>query len=323
VIAPGAHWVPSQIRWTPAGPLIDWCHLGDLRFTAPFFEQTIGAAMGHPFNLLFRRSTPLEALPDREFELRPAGLIFHMSRCGSTLISRMLASLPCNVVLSEPGPIDQILRVPERLPGAVPETLVGWTRAMAATLGRRRHALERDLFIKLEGWHVLVLPLIRRAFPDVPWVFLYREPVEVMASLARQRPRQMLFGGIDPALLDVAPPQAAAMSPDRYCAHVLERICRAAIEHYGDGGGRLIAYRELPETALAKLRDHFGLHYGTDDLARMRETARFDAKSPERLHADDSAAKRKDASEEIRALAATMAPLYAQLEALRLRTDAS
>src|SRR5262249_55263656 len=80
VIAADAHWVPSQVRWTPEGPLVDWCHLGDLRFTAAFFEQTIGAAMGHPFNLLFRRSTPLETIEENDFELRPAGLIFHMSR---------------------------------------------------------------------------------------------------------------------------------------------------------------------------------------------------------------------------------------------------
>ena len=31
---------------------------------------------------------------------------------------------------------------------------------------------------------VLDLPLIYRAFPDVPWVFVYRQPVEVLASHA-------------------------------------------------------------------------------------------------------------------------------------------
>jgi hypothetical protein len=319
---PDAPWVPARIRWTPEGPVVDWCHLGDLRFTGPFFEQTIGKAMEHPFNRLFRRSTPLDVLADETFDLRPSGLIFHMSRCGSTLIAQMLASLPRNVVLSEPGPIDQILRVPSRQPGVAPERLVGWLRAMAAALGRRRYVEERDLFIKLEGWHVLVLPLIRRAFPDVPWVFLYRDPIEVMTSLARQRPRQMLPGGIDPALLGLPLPQSAAMSPDRYDALVLERICRAAIAHCGGGGGGLlIDYRELPDTALARFLDHFGLRCDADELACMRATARFDAKRPGQLYADDSEAKRRDASAEIRELAATiLAPLDAQLEALRWGT---
>lgn len=316
-----ASWVPAQIRWTAAGPMVDWCHLGDLRFTAPFFEQTIGTAMRHPFNLLFGRSTPLQAFTAGDVELRPAGLIFHMSRCGSTLLARMLAVLPRNVVLSEPGPLDQVLRVPSRVAGVTPDMLVGWMRAMTAALGRRRHAEQRDLFIKLEGWHILLLPLIRRAFPDVPWLFLYREPVEVLVSLARQRPRQMMFGGLDPTLLGIAPPEAAAMSPDRYCALVIERICRAALAHAAADGGLLIEYRELPDPALTRMLDHFGLHCDSDDLARMRETAGRDAKDPNRPYADDSAAKRNAASDEIRDLAATvLAPLYRRLEDMRSRS---
>src|SRR5262249_27690739 len=148
VTAPEAHWAPAQIRCTAADPLVDWCHLGKLRFTAPFFEQTIGTAMAQPFNLLFRRSTPLAALEEISGELRPAGLIFHMSRCGSTLLTQMLAALPQNVVLSEPGPLDQVLRLPARLQGVTPDKSSGWLRGMTAALARRRNPEERDFFIK-------------------------------------------------------------------------------------------------------------------------------------------------------------------------------
>jgi hypothetical protein len=314
--AADAAWVPAQIRFTPAGPLIDWCHLGDLRFTDPFFNQTIDRAMAHPFNLLFRRATPLESLAEPEsFELRPAGLIFHMTRCGSTLVAQMLASLPANVVLSEPRPIDRILRAPTRLAGVSAERLARWLRAILAALGRRRRAEERDLIIKLEGWHVLLLPLFRRAFPEVPWAFLYREPVEVLAPMAQRFP-----GGIEPALVGLTWPQVAAIPLERYCALILERICRAAIEHYREGDGLLIEYRELPDAVCTRLLDHFGLGCGAGDIARMRATARFDAKQPARAYADDSAAKRRAASPEVRELAATLlAPLHAELDAMRLR----
>jgi hypothetical protein len=312
--ATDAAWVPAQVRYTPAGPLIDWCHLGDLRFTDPFFTQTIERAMAHPFNLLFRRSTPLDALAEpHRFELRPAGLIFHMTRCGSTLIAQMLAALPANVVLSEPRPVDRILRAPARLAGVSADRLVRWLRAVVGALGRRRQAHERDLFIKLDGWHVLLLPLFRRAFPGVPWAFLYRQPVEVLAPMAQQFP-----GNIEPALMGLTWPQIGAMPTERYCAFILERICRAAIAHYREGGGLLIEHRELPEAACTRLLDHFGLRYGPAELARMREVACFDAKAPTRRYADDSAAKRQAASAEIRHLAGTLlAPLHAELEALR------
>ena len=40
--------------------------------------------------------------------------------------------------------------------------------------------------MKFSSWNVLYLPLVRAAFPVVPWVFVYRHPVEVMvANLAK------------------------------------------------------------------------------------------------------------------------------------------
>jgi hypothetical protein len=273
--------------------------------------------MRHPFNLLFRHSTPLEGLAEPDApELRPAGLIFHMTRCGSTLIAQMLAALQQNVVLSEPGPIDDILRIPSRRPDVAADEIARWLRAMIAALGRRRRAEERNLFIKLAGWHVLRLPLLRRAFPDVPWVFIYREPIEVLTPMAQRFPLE-----IEPALLGLTWPQAGAMSCARYCALILEQICRAAIAHYRSvGGGLLIEHRQLPDAACSELLDHCGLHYGAGELARLRETAGFDAKQPERRYVDDSDEKRREATDEIRHLAATLlAPLHAQLDALRTR----
>jgi hypothetical protein len=307
------HWLPMRIQWTPSGPAVDWCHLGDLRFTDPFFAQTVAAAMDHPFNLLFRCTSALDALPIPQTpELRPAGFIFHMSRCGSTLVTQMLAALASNVVLSEPKPIDQILRVPSRWPGIYSDRLVLWLRALVAALGRHRGATERDLFVKFEGWHALLLPLIRRAFPHVPWIFLYREPLEVLVPMAEQFPAD-----IEPALFGLSWPQAQAMSTAAYCALVLEYICRAAIAQHGDGG-LLIEYRELPEAACGPMLDHFGLRCGPEELARMRQTACFDAKRPKTLFTPDAAEKRSAASVELVELASTrLSPLYRELEALR------
>jgi hypothetical protein len=308
------HWVPMQILWGGREPAVDWCHLGARRFTDPFFVQTLGAAMRHPFNLLFRRTTPLDALARPEApQLRPAGFIFHMSHCGSTLVSQMLAALPCNVVLSEPKPLDQILRLAARMPSLAPERAAGWLAALIAAF-RRRFADERDLFVKFEAWHILLLPLIRRAFPEVPWIFLYRDPLEVLARVADEVPAE-----VDPALLGLSWQAARELSGAEYCALVLERICAAAIAHHRQGGGALIAYHELPEAACGRVLDCFALRYGPEQRARMRETARFNAKAPAQLFTDDSAQKRAAADAEVAELAKTrLAPLYDELEALRL-----
>src|SRR5690242_2119180 len=106
-------WVPITVEWPDGKPVVEWCHLGARRFTEPFFEDTIREALRRPFNRLFHRRTPIEALADwREASpgLEPTGFVFHMSRCGSTLLAQMLARLCSNVVLSEPGPVDSVIR---------------------------------------------------------------------------------------------------------------------------------------------------------------------------------------------------------------------
>ena len=311
-----ADWAPSTIRWRANGPLVEWCHLGDLRFTHPFFEQTIVLAMQHPFNLLFRHGTPLADLRGADTELKLAGFIFHMSRCGSTVVTQMLAALARNVVLSEPTPLDQILRAPARLRDLSEDQLVAWLRGMVAAMGRKRRTEERELFIKLDAWHVLMLPLLRRAFPNVPWIFLYRDPLEVLVSHAQSRPVQMFPGSIDPALLASDPAVLGAMSPDAYTALVLSRCLDAAIAHHQ--GGLLVAYDELPEIVCTTMLDHFALRYSEAEIGAMRAAAQHDAKNPNARFRPDGEAKRNSASEELRTLARELAPLHARLEALRL-----
>jgi hypothetical protein len=226
----------------------------------------------------------------------------------------MLAALERNVVLSEPAALDQVVRLPARLPD-MRDRLVPLMRGMVAALGRKRRAA-RDLVIKLDAWHVLLLPLFRRAFPTVPWVFVYREPLEVLSSLARSRPAQMLPNWIPASLL--SPAAVAAADIDAYAVQVLACYLRAAIDGVADGG-LLVEYRELPEAACTRIPDHFGLHYGEAELAAMRSAALQDAKSPRVRFRPDAAAKRKEASEEMRLLTERhLAPLYARLEALRL-----
>jgi hypothetical protein len=116
----------------------------------------------------------------------PDGLVFHMSRCGSTLVAQMFAALPDSMVVSEPPPLDDVLQI-SLLGGA--DTAIAALRAMSAAFGRRGG---RPFVLKLDAWHALALPLFRRAFPDTPWVFLYRDPVEVLVSHMRQRGSQML-----------------------------------------------------------------------------------------------------------------------------------
>ena len=310
-------WAPIRVYRRDGRWEVDWCYLGGERFTAPFFDETIDLCLRRPFNLVFRRQTPIEALEERheaEPGIYPTGFIFHMSRCGSTLVSQMLAALPANIVVSEASVIDGVLRAGFWDPGVTDAHRVAWLRGVISALGRPRDARERRLFIKFDSWHTVDLGLIRRAYPDVPWIFLYRDPIEVLVSHQRQPGAQMVPGmvGFDGLGLDGS--ALAAMSLDAYAVRVLATICRAALAHR-DEGGLFVNYRQLPDAVFAEIAAHFGTRFDAGELDRMRRTAGFDAKSPTVSFTADTAAKQAAASPEMRRLSEQwLMPLYAELE---------
>jgi hypothetical protein len=312
-------WTPIRVFWQQSRPQVDWILLEEKHFTEPFFEQTIGHAMQHPFNQLFRHQTPIKALLDLESisqGIAPSGFIFHMSRCGSTLISQMLAALPSNIVISEAPPVDTILRAHLRDPAITDDERLAWFRAMLNALGQRRHATDSNLFIKFHAWQTLDLPLIRRAFPDVPWIFVYRDPLEVMVSHERNRGGQLLPGSVRPELLGLDMSALGQITLDEYGARVLALFCDAALLNYESGNGLFINYRQLPEAVFSSLSDFFKLSYSADEIERMRLAARFDAKTPTLTFKDDTEGKRREATDALRRLADQwVVPLYERLMA--------
>jgi hypothetical protein len=312
-----AGWMPIRVYVEDARLMVDWCHVGDTPFTEPFFTDTVERRLRDPFALTFRRQTPIEALVELQAEhpgVPPAGFIYHMSRCGSTLVSQLLSRLPENVVLSEPAPIEGLLRAMLRSPDVDGAQWVEWLRALVGAMARPRTGAERRCFVKFDTWEAMALPLIRRAFPEVPWVFLHRDPVEVLVSHERSRGAQMLPGPFPPGLFGIAWGELGDLSVDEYGARVLGACCEAALGHLEDGG-LAVAYRDLPEAAWTSIADHFGLRLSARDMERMRDAAGFDAKRPDKAFVTDSAAKRAAASTSLRDAAERwVAPVWSRLK---------
>ena len=310
-------WLPIRVAWNHTPPLVDWCHVGTRRFSEPFFDQTIETCLRHPFNLLFRHQTPLEGLAEWQTlrpGLPPSGFIFHMSRCGSTLVAQMLAALPQNIVISEAPPIDAVLR--PQLRGATEEQRIAWLRGILSAFGQRRNGDEKQFFVKFDSWHTFDLPLVRRAFPEVPWIFLYRDPLEVMASQMKQRAIHMVPGLVELAGLDLT--AAAQMPAEEFCARALSSICAAALDQLRTGSGRAVNYTELPDAVCTSLSNYFHLDCSAADFDQMRNVTQFDAKNPSLFFAASSVDKDDALTPLVRETSAHwIEPIYAELEALR------
>jgi hypothetical protein len=235
-----------------------------------------------------------------------------MSRCGSTLAAQMLAALADTIVISEAAPLDAVVQFGRTLP---PDDAARALRAMIAALGRRRGGGERRYCLKVDCWHTLALPLFRRAFPDVPWIFLYRDPVEVLVSQMEQRGMHMVPQFLPPRFFGLA--DTGELPDEDYCARVLGAICNAVLDNV-DRGGLIINYRELPNAVSAAIMPHFGLACSAAEIEAMDRAACQDAKAPRMPFAADSAAKQEAATPPVRAAAARhLDAIYRRLAKLR------
>ena len=318
--SPPGGWLPVQTGWRDHELIVDWAYLGSRRLLEPFFDESATRCLTKPFNRLFGYSTPIEALAGwlRDHPgLPPSGFIFHLSRCGSTLMSQMLAAIPRNVVVSEASPIDAVVRARHNRPDLGDAQHAAWLRWMIGALAQPRSGDERRLFVKLDSWHALALPLFQRAFPTVPWIFLYRDPLEILVSQLERRGMHMVPGLIGWDALGFEVSQSTE-TPETYCAQVLARICDGVLRDYAPASALLVNYQELPAALWTRVLPHFGVPCSADDRAAMAEAARYDAKSPERPFPVDTDAKRNAATDAIRSAAGQLAGCHARLESLRL-----
>jgi hypothetical protein len=315
---PPRDWLPVAVTPGPGAIGVDWARVGADPLREPFFEEALRRALSLPFNRAFRYRTCLHDLvaqADTMDSVAPAGFIFHMSRCGSTLVAQMLAALADSIVISEAPPLDAVVQLGRNL---APDDAIRTLRAMVAAFGRKRSGREQRYVIKLDCWHTLALPLFRRAFPNVPWVFLYRDPVEVLVSQMRQRGMQMVPQYLPPRFYGIA--DADATMDEDYCARVLGVICRTVLDHHSLGGGLVLNYRDLPGAVTSAILPHFGIVCGNDERERMGHAAQRDAKSPNLPFAGDIQSKQHAATASVRTAARRhLGDVYDRLEALQLK----
>jgi hypothetical protein len=272
-------WLPVKISLREAQPWATWIYTAGERFAEPFFAAEVRARLFDPFTKLFSREMPIPTGP----KVRPDGFIFHLSRCGSTLISRSLAAAESMLVLSEPPPVDEIVRMKN------PQ----WLEWIVSALGRVRGPEQTRYVIKLDSWHIRSLPMFRAAFPDVPWIFVYRDPLEVLVSQLVQPGLHTSPGAMDPAILGLRAEDIVGLTRQQWCVRVIEGFLAAALEFRDDPQGMFVDYRELPDAIGGKITRHFGLELTTDDQVRVEAASRLDAKNPIAEFTSDNEAKRK------------------------------
>ena len=318
-VTPFAGWVPAGADHRNENAPVLWFRLGEIRFDDAYFSDTMARCARHPFNLAFARRTSWQMVEDAASRLpQPAlsGMVFHLSRCGSTLVSRLLAAVTGTLVISESPALDAAIRGARR-EGASEDAIVRRLRALAAIYAAASGS-HRHYVVKLDAWHACDLALFERAFPGVPWVYVYRDPVEVLVSHLN-RSSYLMSAANAPDFIGVPITEAVRMPRVTYCARVLGRIAAAAADREPEADA-LVRYDDLPGAVWERIAPRFGMQLSGLELEAMRRRAAYDAKQPQTVFQDDRAAKQRAADAAI--LAASQAfldPEMARLDQLRAR----
>jgi hypothetical protein len=225
---------------------------------------------------------------------------------------QMAAALESVISISEAPPVDHVLRA--RVPD---DTRIDLLRALLSALGQPRRGAERHLFVKFDAWHVVDLEFVQRAFPNVPCIFLYREPAAVVASQQRMPGLHMVPGVLNPGLVGFDLPGILNLSPEEYAGRVLGAFYAAAAQCAESRHVKLLNYAQLPNAGVSQVMAWCGLD-DSETRTRLERVAQFDAKTPSLFFDAADKAVRPDPSPRAVEIAARFVdPFYEKLEAQR------
>jgi hypothetical protein len=275
-------WLPARAALHPTGLYFSLREIEPAELQDAFMQETIARIGGRESVVQVARGD----LGKGATGSAPAGIIFHVARCGSTLVSQLLKQLGGPVVYSEPLPVNEILLPPHKW---ARRELVAALRSLSIAFAR--HAQKRYL-LKLTSWNTLYCAIVAEAFPDSPWILCVRDPVEVGVSLLKQPPGWLM------EFSPVVDPEGASKSREEYVARLYGALCEAAAR-LDPRRGRLVSYETLPAAVWQVIAPQFALAVDHKAQKRMADAAGRNAKSPlgkdSRFEAD-SAAKQTAAS---------------------------
>ncbi|BAV04322.1 hypothetical protein SAMN05421788_11051 [Filimonas lacunae] len=279
-----AGWLPYQLY---NGTDARWIYPGTLPYTDPFFDETISKCKSLPENGFGKRySSAVDVLPGwsaPDNALPPAAIIFHVSRCGSTLLSQLLGLNPNHIVLAEVPFFDDLLRARYKQGGKDLSHLLPHAVSYYA---QKRTGTEERLFIKADSWHLFFYEEIRAHYPDVPFILLYRRPDEVVASQEKKKGMHAVPGVIESEIFNLGQLPAYQEGTHAYVAAILEQYYQRMQQiHAKDPLAYLVNYNEGFGAITEKVYQLTHTPFTEKEQQDIMQRCGFDAKEPEKKFA--------------------------------------
>ncbi len=305
-------------------PGLWWMDMSGVSLAEPFFQQTVERAKTDGNRReLFTEFDVLLQLEKQLDSVQPTGFIFHSSRCGSTLVANACRAVNNSIVLSEANAIDKLIARFITDAGNVKTTRYSvCLRGVVNALAQRRNGTEEHLFIKFACCSFAQVEHVRRIWPNVPWLFLYRDPVETIVSNMKDVPPWLLDSDrrVLASISRTLPDEVAGMSLEELCARTIGSLFSTA-HRLANAGQLLLNYKQLSVPVISSVLRFFKVSPSTTELETIEQGIRIYSKEPsgKRTFSGDTDAKQKLASDAVREAAAKWATEpYQLLEQKRL-----
>jgi len=302
---PGPEWIPVKLNLNSNN--IQWIHIGKRQLTEPFLHQTIEQIKKRQPDTRIR-TTSFQALEAVSETIPPSGFIFHISRCGSTLLSNAIKAISGTIVISEPQPISEALLLLSNSSMQGNSSLVqrehNLIRSLVGVYGRPRLDDDKALVIKFSSWNILHIATIRKLWPQVPCVIVVRQPIEVAVSCLEQLSGWMrwkkqpdtiklLFGWDKDNLSN--------LSDSEFCSKVITEFLKCA-SSVMTTNCQLIDYKDLTRDRIVEIIRSFAIEIMPEDTRRIEESLTVYSKDPNReyLFTNDSDIKQNKATDTLR-----------------------
>ena len=276
-------WFPYRLEQVAGKLACRWLYAGAMPFSHPFFEESSLRWLELPENSFgpprYTHLDQLLEIADGLDTLEPTAFVFHVSRCGSTLLSQLLALDESCVMLSEVPFFDELLRA--RFNPLLPNQsdLAALLPAAIRLHAQIRSGHERSVIVKLDSWHTAFYPELRALFPKTPFILLYREPLAILRSHRNQPGMQAVPGLLEPALFgfDPAVPVQRAEHLQRVLGFFYERFLEIA---QNDRLALLVPYAADMIPAIGSIARFLRIELTPAQLEAMRVRSLFHSKRP-------------------------------------------
>ncbi|MGH1540437.1 MAG: hypothetical protein ACRBHB_08435 [Arenicella sp.] len=306
-------WVPRQFVERSGKAYVEFVDFNNQELKASFLRQDLERYSRRVFvelDSLWQYECSSEFLSQNI-----KGMIFHMSRCGSTLAANMLRQHRACQVIAEADVIGQFLhtfRGPQH-------ELVRHLRLILSLLFHSFCNNNQTLIIKWTSWNIFIIDAICQAVPSVPLCYLYREPDEVLVSLTQnlaewQDPKLIKrklnetsnsFQGSaksNPYIDLLIRSKAETASTEEIAARFIGQCCTAAFE--SKTPLLMVPYPSLPEAVFTHIAPHMDIEMDGMTKSLARTESRWNTKTIDqsKVYSSDTNAKKKRVTPTMRTL---------------------